>query len=465
MENTQIHEEDQDIIEAGYKPQLQRTLGFFSSFAISFSFMSILMGIFAGYGYVLNKSGPFGLWIWPIVGLGQLLVSLIFAEMASRIPLTGSLYNWNTKLSSPATSWLVGWFVIFAYTIAAPGIIAAMIPPLQTLWGGEFTKNIIFLIAFAIIALHFLISVYGVRLAAYLNKLAVIAELIALVVFGVLLALVLFAKGDAHPELFTTIPATPIPYWPAFLAAILLPAFTIFGFESPSDLSEETLSAKRIVPRSIISSVIVSVVLGFLFLVVLTLSISNLGAISSATDPISTIMSSQLGVIATEIFLICVVIAMFAVSLLNMMLSSRIIFAMARDTNFIAPTFFKKISSRQVPANAIAIIALIELITFYFFSGLIALYAAPVILLFTAYLITVINFARKSKTISSAPTFSLGAWHWPAVILATLWLIAAIAILTIPEEFHLSAQIAGGVTIFGLLLYGVVKKFVSSTSG
>src|SRR5580698_10596709 len=105
-ETAAAHDDDRTVIEAGYKPQLKRSLGFFSSFAVSFSFMSVLMGIFANYGYVLGKAGPFGLWTWLLVGAGQLLVALVFAEMAGRIPLTGAIYNWNTRLTNPT----IGWF-------------------------------------------------------------------------------------------------------------------------------------------------------------------------------------------------------------------------------------------------------------------------------------------------------------------------------------------------------------------
>src|SRR5580700_2987620 len=111
------HDDDHAIIAAGYKPQLKRSLGFFSSFAISFSFMSVLMGIFANYGYVLGKAGPFGFWTWLLVGAGQFLVALVFAEMAGRIPLTGAIYNWNTRLANATVGWFTAWMLLFAYSI------------------------------------------------------------------------------------------------------------------------------------------------------------------------------------------------------------------------------------------------------------------------------------------------------------------------------------------------------------
>src|ERR1700761_4411891 len=102
-------DDDKAIIEAGYKPQLRRSLGFFSPFAIAFSEISITTGIFANYGFVLTKAGPFGYWAWLLVAIGQTLVALVFAEMAGRIPLTGSSYNWNNKLANPTLGWFSGW--------------------------------------------------------------------------------------------------------------------------------------------------------------------------------------------------------------------------------------------------------------------------------------------------------------------------------------------------------------------
>jgi len=41
----------------GYQPELRRSMGFFSTFAISFSLMSITTGIFANYGFGLQQAG------------------------------------------------------------------------------------------------------------------------------------------------------------------------------------------------------------------------------------------------------------------------------------------------------------------------------------------------------------------------------------------------------------------------
>jgi amino acid transporter len=451
-----LQSDDQDLIEAGYKPQLKRNLGFFGSFAISFSFMSVLMGIFANYGYVLTKAGPFGLWTWLIVGFGQLIVALVFAEMAGRVPLTGALYNWNARLGNPMVSWVVGWLTVFAYSAGSVGIVVAMMPPIQSFVGRNFGMSTISLIGAGILLLELLINVYGVRFAALINRIAVAAEILALVVFGIILASVVFLRGEANTALITTIPTVKGSYLPAFLMSTLLAAWTIFGFESPSDFAEETINARRVAPKSIILSVLASALLGFFFIYIITMSIPDLARVTASSDPISTIFLSRLGAMPTEVFLAFVIVAMFAASLMTTAAASRLLFAVSRDKRVLGHRWFATISGRGIPLYAAVLIAAVELVIFLTMYGLAALYSAAVVLLFLAYLITVVNFAVGLRKLPQGiRTFSLGRWHWPVVTLSIVWLVFEICVLTIPAEFHSAAMITAGIGLFGLAFYYV----------
>ena len=71
--------------DCGYEPELKRTLGSFQVFAISFAFISVAVGIFATYNDVLKNAGPAGIWLWPIIAVGQILIALVIAQFAARI--------------------------------------------------------------------------------------------------------------------------------------------------------------------------------------------------------------------------------------------------------------------------------------------------------------------------------------------------------------------------------------------
>ncbi len=113
---------DEELRHSGYQPELKRTLGGFQVFAISFAFISVLVAIFATYGAVLNYSGPVGIWLWIVAAIGQTLVALVVAQFAARIALTGSSYQWASRLANPKVGWFFGWLTF--WFLAIGGVVA-----------------------------------------------------------------------------------------------------------------------------------------------------------------------------------------------------------------------------------------------------------------------------------------------------------------------------------------------------
>ena len=113
--------DDADLAEFGYKQELDRTLGSFATFAAGISYISILTGTFQLFYFGFAFGGPAYWWSWPLVFAGQLMVALCFAELASRYPIAGSIYNWSKRFSAPHVAWLAGWMMLTAsiVTIAA----------------------------------------------------------------------------------------------------------------------------------------------------------------------------------------------------------------------------------------------------------------------------------------------------------------------------------------------------------
>ncbi len=101
-----------ELAKFGYRQELERSLGSFSSFAAGFSYISILTGVFQLFFFGFGSGGPAFIWTWPLVFLGQLAVALCFSELAGQFPLAGSVYQWAKQIAKPATSWLAGWIMI-----------------------------------------------------------------------------------------------------------------------------------------------------------------------------------------------------------------------------------------------------------------------------------------------------------------------------------------------------------------
>src|SRR5262244_3798210 len=97
------------LAEFGYKQELHRTLGSFSSFAAGFSYISILTGMFQTSYLGFAFAGRAFIWAWPIVLFGQMMVALQFAELSAHYPLAGSIYQWSKKVSGKDWAWNNGW--------------------------------------------------------------------------------------------------------------------------------------------------------------------------------------------------------------------------------------------------------------------------------------------------------------------------------------------------------------------
>src|ERR1700753_631991 len=108
----------------GYKQELDRSLGKFSSFAAGFSYISILTGVFQLFGFGFAFGGPAVWWSWLVVLGGQMCVALCFAELAGQFPLAGSVYQWSKRIGSDITSWVAGRVPIIG-SLLTPGAGAA----------------------------------------------------------------------------------------------------------------------------------------------------------------------------------------------------------------------------------------------------------------------------------------------------------------------------------------------------
>ncbi|MFM7554069.1 MAG: amino acid permease, partial [Verrucomicrobiota bacterium] len=88
----------EDLGRFGYAQQLRRTLGGFSSFAVAFSLISVFTGVFANFGHGLRQVGGAVVWSWLAVLAGQMLVAVVMADLARRMPLSGYGYQWAGRM-------------------------------------------------------------------------------------------------------------------------------------------------------------------------------------------------------------------------------------------------------------------------------------------------------------------------------------------------------------------------------
>lgn len=441
---THYHTDEQTLERFGHRQELNRTLGLVSSFALSFSVISVTTGLFANYGDGLGIAGPAFIWTWPLVGAGQFLVALVFARLARRIPISGYAYQWTRELAGPRLAWWAGWMMIIQFLTGLPGVCHALANYLIPYVGLPSGNGAVVLLTVAILVVIALINHHGVTLAALVNNISVAAEILGTIVAGLLLLGVALVRKTqplgflfSHPE-----HTSGLTYLGPFAFSAAMSAWTISGFESAANLAEETRDPERRTPGAIIYSEVSSVVLGFLVLVGFTLAIPSIGAVSGQPRPLLLIMSAYFPPLVTNAAMIFVFISIFACALANLTTLTRMVWAMARDRQLPASSWLVRVSARRVPANAIWAVTLI--------SSLFVLWAkVEVVIIGIATLAGYITYAlvvgstlrnrQASKTQAGAQAGSHGtttSWHRVprALGLAALgWTLVLLGMLSLPR--------------------------------
>ena len=184
---------------AGAHPQLKRTLGGFALFAISFAFISVAVGVFATYGELLKTAGPVGIWLWIIVAIGQLLVALVVAQFAARIALTGSSYQWASRLANPKVGWFFGWLSFWYLALSVVTMANAMASQaLMPLLGLDADEEVARILTVVILAVQAVLVIASTRLLGMITSAAVAVELgiIAVLVVVLLIVIAITGSGD-----------------------------------------------------------------------------------------------------------------------------------------------------------------------------------------------------------------------------------------------------------------------------
>jgi amino acid transporter len=440
--------DDEELQRLGYVPELRRTLHLLASFSIAFSYISPVVGVYTLFGYGLATGGPAFVWGLPVVVLGQLLVVLVFCELAVSYPLAGALYQWARRLLGPRYGWFVGWIYGWALVITIAAIDLGAAPYLAQLLGLEATRSTSVLLASLLLAIHTAINWEGVRGTAFITTLGLATEVIATVAIAGALLLHPGHAVTLQPlaTLFSRETTGGTAGGGALLAASLAMAWIFFGFESAADVAEEVVDPGRQVPRAMILSLLGAAAVTLLLVVALVLSAPDLA--QAAADPATTIpyiLEAHLGPTLLRGLLVLLMFAFLSCAGAAQAAAARLLFSYARDGMLPGSSWLKRVSeAHKVPANAILFTAGAALVVVAAscldvgnvnVNALVVSYAVVGIYLsFQAVVAARILAGARGFRPKHAPgQFSLGRWSTPVSVGALLYGVAMIVNLCWPR--------------------------------
>jgi amino acid transporter len=462
--------DDATMSEFGYRQELRRSLRLFSLYAIAFSFISITTGIYLNFAVGIDAFGPLSIWFFGILGVAQLLVALVMAELGSRIPLAGYAYQWGSRLINPGYGWVLGFTALLWMVTGMAGICSlAAAPIIATLFGWNAgSQSLLLVIALIIIVAATAVNVISIALAAKFNNAAVGTEIIGTALLGVILFIVwlvhsphthglgfLFSTGGVHGSAVWKVG---IPF------SILMGAYTLAGFEVAADLSEEGINVRFTVPRAIIWSLVSATVLGMIALIGFVIAIPNLHVIQSSATPLPDIIKYWLGGGLTKVFLVFVIFSILGLAVALPACQARIIYSLSRDNMLPFSRALRKVNpQRRTPVAALLVSAGLTIAFvlwgYYGAHSFLILVVASAAFPFVIYFFTLIAYWFRRNHFQEEPgSFTLGRWRTPVVISAFVWVVFVLVCLMAPSAFHQADYLIVGAPAFAFIWYLVVLR-------
>ena len=218
----------------------------------------------------------------PAVALSFLLAAIVaglvafsYAEMASTMPFAGSAYSWINVLFGEFSGWVAGWALLAEYFIAvafvASGFSAnlrGLISPLGIVLPKALSNpfgadgGVIDIIAAVVIIITAIILSRGMSETARVENVLVILKVFAIVLF-IIVGLTAIQASNYVPF----IPEHKVTEngdfggWQGIYAGVSMIFLAYIGFDSIAANSAESINPQRTMPRGILGSLAVALVL------------------------------------------------------------------------------------------------------------------------------------------------------------------------------------------------------------
>ena len=340
------HEDIKVLHGMGYAQELSRSMSKFSNFAISFSIICILSGGINSLGQATSGAGGAAIGIgWPVGVIMSGFFALALAQISSSFPTAGGLYHWGSILGNRFTGWLSAWLNLLGLVTVLGAINVGTFYFFFGAFGAQFgledtlTTRVVFVAVITL--LQAAVNHFGIKLTAKLTDMS------GFLILGAAAALTLVCLFSATSldfgRLFTfgnytgTEGASAV--WPvavsgfmALLLGLLLPIYTITGYDASAHTSEETVKASTSVPRGMVSSVLWSGIAGWIMLCSFILMLPSMDeAAKQGWNVFFWGMDAQVNPTIKIVLYIAIFVSQFLCGLATVTSASRMLFAFSRD--------------------------------------------------------------------------------------------------------------------------------------
>jgi len=305
-------------------PELKRKISLFGLTALGVG--NVLgAGIYALIGNVVGKTGNLSWLAFILASVTGALTGLSYAELSSMYPKSAAEFVYTERaFKVRILSFILGWIIIFSGILSAATVALGFANYLVAFFNLPGTIMVIFKVVFAgiLIIILSLINFIGIKTSTWTNVVFTLIE-----AAGLIIVIVIGTPKFGTVNYFA-LPTGSSPF--IVFSAVALIFFAYIGFEDIANVAGEVKEPKKNLPRAIILSILITTLL-YCLTAISVVSVLPYSTIAASDAPLNEVVTAVLGPIGG---IVMTIIALFATAntvLIMLIVTSRMIYGMARD--------------------------------------------------------------------------------------------------------------------------------------
>ena len=399
------------------------------------------------------------------------LVAFAYAEMSAAMPFAGSAYSWINVVFGEFFGWIAGWALLAEYFISlafvGSGLSAnfrALIAPLGLKLPASLSNafgtdgGIVDLVSVVVIALVAALISRGVSRTARVENVLVVLKVFAVLLFIVVGLTALHAANYVPfvPKYHETTNG-PFGGWQGIYAGVSMIFLSYIGFDSIAANSAEAINPQKTMPRGILGSLVIAVVL-FVAVSLVLVGMLPYSKYANSAEPVGlALRAASHGGVATVVQTIAVV-GMFTALIGMSMAGSRLIYSFGRDG--MLPKWLGKLDKSNRPNRALWTLTIVVILigAFFPFAFLSQLVSAGTLIAFMFVSIGIYPLRRREGKDINDPAFKVPLYP----VLPALGFLASLMVFL---GLDYQAKLYAGIWfVLGLVIYfayGVRHSYLS----
>ena len=393
---------------------------------------------------------------WFVGGLIALAGALTYAEIGSRLPVTGGYYKIFAVAYHPSVAFAVNCIILVSNAASLAGV---------ALIGSEYLAEAIFthppsdavkaFIAMGSIGVFYVVNLLGLRLSSMTQNLLMSVKIGMILV----LILALFFPQIHAPSPAATVVAVDHSWTDliqSFGAALVAVSFTYGGYQQTINFGGEVRNARHVLPRGILIGTLVIIAL------YLTVSFSYYKVIGfeelKTSRGIAAIVAERMfGPAGRYVFSLLLFLAVLAYVNVILLSNPRVMYAMSED-GILPKIFRKKDEKRDVLTVSLTIYALLSVVMIFFMETF------DRILSFTMFLdcigmafsaATLFILRRRQADAPAGDTYRMRLYPWMPLLFIAAYAFVA---YSIARDKPTTALTAVAVLAAFVIIYFVSRK-------